>query len=70
MQEIVNIPGLHILLGVVDNVLKEIEKILLENKECGLQFVDRYLSKINICIVSNQGQHRLEGNACNKLFKA
>ena len=38
--ELVNIPGLHILLGVVDKILKEIEKNLFENKECGLQFVN------------------------------
>jgi hypothetical protein len=67
--ELVNIPGLHILLGVVDKILKEIEKNLFENKECGLQFVNQYLSKINICRVSYQGQHRLEGNACHKLLK-
>ena len=67
--ELVNIPGLHILLGVVDKILKEIEKNLFENKECGLQFVNRYLPKINIRRVSYQGQHRLKGNACNKLLK-
>ena len=67
--ELVNIPGLHVLLGVVDKILKEVEKNLFENKESGLQFVNRYLSKINICRVSYQGQHRLEGNACNKLLK-
>ena len=43
--EFVNIPGLHILLGVVDKFLKEIEKNLFENKECGLQFVDQCLSR-------------------------
>ena len=66
---LVNIPGLHILLGVVEKILKQIEKNLFENKECGLQFVNRYLSKINICRVSYQGQLRLEGSACNKLLK-
>ena len=52
--ELVNIPGLHILLGVTDKILKEIEKNLFENKECGLQFVNQYLSKITICRVSYQ----------------
>ena len=37
--ELVNIPGLHKLLDVVDTILKEIEKSLFQNKECGLQFV-------------------------------
>ena len=67
--KLVNISGLHILLSVVDKVLKEIEKNSFENKECGLQLVNRYLSKINICRVSYQEQHRLEDNACNKLLK-
>ena len=53
----------------MDKILKEIEKSLFENKECGLQFVNRYLSKINTCRVSYQGQLRLEGSACNKLLK-
>ena len=66
--ELVNIPDLHRMLGIVDKILKEIEKNLFKNK-CGLQFVNRYLSKINICRVSYQGQHRLKGNACNKLLK-
>ena len=34
--EYVNILGLHKLLGAVDKILKEIEKNLFENKECGL----------------------------------
>ena len=67
--ELVNIPGLHILLGVIDKILKEIEKNLFETKGCGLLFVNRYLSQINICRVSYQEQHRLEGNARNKLLK-
>ena len=65
--ELVNIPGLHILLSVADKILKEIEKNLFENKECDLQFVNQYLSMINICRVSYQRQLRLEGSACNKL---
>ena len=55
--ELVNISGLHILLGVIDKILKEIEKNLFETKECGLLFVNRYLSKINICRVSYQDKY-------------
>ena len=69
MLELVNIPGLHILLGVVDKILKEIETNLFENKECGSQFINQSMSKINISRVSYQAQHRLEGNPCNKLLK-
>ena len=53
----------------MDKILKQIEKSLYENKECGLQFVNQYLPKINICRVSYQGQLRLEGSAYNKLLK-
>ena len=52
--ELVNIPGIHIPLGVADKILKENEKSLFENKEYVLQFVNRYLSKINIWKVSYQ----------------
>ena len=69
LLELVKNSGLHILLGVVDKFLKKIEQILFENKECGLQFVNRYLPKINIYRVSYHGQHRLGANACNKLLK-
>ena len=34
--ELVNIPSLHILLGFVDKILKEIKKNIFENKERGL----------------------------------
>ena len=40
----------------LQQILKEIEKNLFENKDCGLQFVNRYLSKINISRVSYQGE--------------
>ena len=43
IQELVNIPGLHIFLGVLDKILKEIKKTFFENKECGLKFLNRYL---------------------------
>ena len=43
--ELVNIPGLHILLGVVDKILKEIEKIYLKTWSAGYSL----LSDICIC---------------------
>ena len=46
--ELVNIPGLNILLGVVDKILKEIEKYIFENKECRLQFFNRYLARLEL----------------------
>ena len=46
--EIANIPDLHILLGTVDQHLKLIEKNFFENTIQGFQFVNSYLSKINL----------------------
>ena len=67
--EHINIPGLHILLGVVDKLITEIEKNLFESKEEGVNFMTEYLNTINLGRVSYQGQHRLEGNASNKFLK-
>nr|XP_047135292.1 uncharacterized protein LOC124812537 [Hydra vulgaris] len=67
--EIVNIPGLHILLGIVDKLLKIIEKNLFEDTNQGFNFVNSYLSTINLARVPYQGKHRLEGNASNKFLK-
>nr|XP_047132589.1 uncharacterized protein LOC124811278 [Hydra vulgaris] len=67
--EIVNKPGLHILLGIVDKLLKIIEKNLFEDTNQGFNFVNSYLSTINLARVPYQGKHRLEGNASNKFLK-
>ena len=67
--EIVNIPGLHILLGVVDKLISEMEKKLFETKEEGFISISSFLGSINLNRVSYQGQHRLEGNACNLFLK-
>nr|XP_047134983.1 uncharacterized protein LOC124812416 [Hydra vulgaris] len=62
-------PGLHILLGIVDKLLKIIEKNLFEDTNQGFNFVNSYLSTINLARVPYQGKHRLEGNASNKFLK-
>ena len=67
--EIVNIPGLHILLGIVDKLLKVIEKYLFENTNQGFQFVNSYLSTINLTRMPYQGKHRLGGNGSNKFLR-
>ena len=67
--EIINIPGLHILLGIVDKIISEIEKNMFKNKEDGFNFMSAYLKSINLGRVSYQGQHRLEGNASNIFLK-
>ena len=67
--ELLNVPGLHILLGIVDKLLCEMEKSLFEAQETGIVFFDTYLKSINLSRVCYQGQHRLEGNGCNQFLK-
>ena len=67
--ELFNIPGLHILLGVVDKLLSEMEKNLFQSREEGFAFFNSYLKSINLSRVSYQGQHRIEGNGCNQFLK-
>ena len=54
------------MLGIVDQLLKLIEKKLFEDTNQGFQFVNSYLSKINLNRVPYQGEYRLEGNGSNK----
>ena len=67
--EFVNIPGLHVLISIVDKLLKIIEKNLFENTNQGFQFISNYLSTINLTRVPHQGKHRLEGNGSNKFLR-
>ena len=64
-----NIPELHIILGVVDKILSEIEKKLFPSKEFGFTVLTKFLESINLRRVSYHGQHKLEGNHCSKLLK-
>lgn len=66
--EILNIPGLHIILGIVDKLLKLIEEKLFVSKQEGFQSMNVYLKSINLGRVSYQGQHRLEGNSCMRFL--
>ena len=61
--EVLHIPSLHLLLGVVDKLLQELEKKVSKN------WVDKYLKKVNIVRKSYQGQHSLEGNQCSEFLK-
>ena len=57
--DIINVPGLHLLLGVVDKHLHLLENVF------GKEWMDEYLCKINIKRKSYQGSHALEGNQSN-----
>ena len=61
--EVLHIPSLHLLLGVVDKLLQELEKKVSKN------WVDKYLKKVNIVRKSYQGQQSLEGNQCSEFLK-
>ena len=50
--ELLNVPGLHILLGIVYKLLSEMEKTLFEVRETGIVFFDVYLKSINLSKVS------------------
>lgn len=67
--EKLNIPGLHIILGVTDKLLKEMEINLFKTKEDGFRWLSDYLKTINLKRVCYQGQHRLEGNNCMHFLK-
>ena len=60
---IINIPELHIMIGVVDKHLTGLEKVF------GMPWVDRYLKDVHIVRKSYQGGHALEGNQSSDFLK-
>ena len=58
-----NIPELHLLIGVVDKHLTGLEKVF------GKEWVDAYLKRVNILRKSYQGGHALEGNQSSMFMK-
>ena len=58
-----NVPELHILIGVVDKHLKGLENVL------GKEWVDIYLKKVNILRKDYQGGHALEGNQSSMFMR-
>ena len=67
--EVLCIPELHILIGVVDKLLKEFEKNVFPSEDLGLKFMDKYLKKVAIERKSYQGAHSLEGNQSRDFLK-
>ena len=59
----INIPELHLLIGVVDKHLTGLEKVF------GVEWVDEYLKRVNIVRKSYQGGHALEGNQSSMFLK-
>ena len=58
-----NIPELHLLIGVVDKHLEGLEKVF------SVKWVDEYLKKLNIVRKKYQGGHSLEGNQSSMFMK-
>ena len=69
IHEVMNIPGLHLILGITDKILQGFETMAFETKEKGVSEVNKFLNSINLSRVVYQGQHRLEGNGCIKLLE-
>lgn len=60
---IINIPSLHLLIGVVDKHLTGLENVF------GVNWVDTFLKDVNIVRKSYQGSHALEGNQSSDFLK-
>ena len=61
--DIMNIPELDLLIGVVDTHLEGLEKVF------SVKWVDEYLKKVNIVRKKYQGGHSLEGNQSSMFMK-
>ena len=67
--EILCVPELHLLLGVVEKLLREFENRVFLNKNTGKKFMDNYLKSVSIVRKSYQGATSLEGNQSRKFLK-
>lgn len=63
--KLINIPGLHILLGIVLKLLVAIQSIM----EDGIAKMDTFLDSNNIKRIKYQGQERLDGNQCAEFVR-
>ena len=55
MIEIISIPELHLLLGIVEKFIKEFQNKVFPSKEIGKEFVDKFLKRVNIVRKEYQG---------------
>ena len=67
--DIINLPSLHMLLGVTDNIIKAIERSVFESELEGQMWMDNYLNTV-IFVSRNKKQQRsaLEGNQARKFI--
>ena len=64
-----NIPELHLLIGIVDKLISGFENKVFETPEKGREWMDRYLKEVAIVRKSYQGCHSLEGNQSSSFLK-
>ena len=66
--DMLNPPPLHLLLGVVNNLIESMETTLFELKEEGEQWMDEYMRQQGITRKRKQGRKGLEGNQASKFL--
>ena len=66
--DILNIPELHIMTGVVGKLITELENQGFETKQKGQTFVNGYLEREDIARCVYQGSRGFEGNQAHKLL--
>ena len=69
MIEIISVPELHLLLGIVEKFIKEFQNKVFPSKEMGKAFLDKFLKKVNIVRKEYQGGQSLEVNQSRKFLK-
>ena len=67
--ELLCVPELHLLLGVVEKLLGEFEKTEFSTEEEGVKFMNEFLKKVFIVRKSYQGGRSLEGNQSRMFLK-
>ena len=66
--DILNIPELHIMTGVVGKIINELENQGFETKQKKQAFVNGYLEREDIARCVYQGSRGFEGNQAHKLL--
>ena len=69
--DLINLPSLHMLLGVVDKIITSLEAILFSSLGEGQIWMDRVLKEVlHIGQKCKQGRQALEGNQARKFIKS
>ena len=66
--EMLAVPELHLLLGVVNKLMDEIESQVFLSKSDGKEFMDNFLKSAGVVRQAYQGGQHLEGNQCKRFL--